>query len=127
MKDIKDYLHLYLGCDVMVTPPESVSYKCRLTGVMSKRTDGEDKFRIQVFEEDGKDGYEGHGIKWFDEDEVELILRPPEGLDLFSIQLASLSPEPFRWLLTECFDLFGLIDAGLAIDKTKLTCNEEVK
>lgn len=76
MKQLKDYLRFYIGCYVMVTPPESASYKYSLTGVMSKRTDGEDKLRIQVFEADGEDGYEGHGIKWFDEDEIELILRP---------------------------------------------------
>jgi hypothetical protein len=31
------------------------------------------------------------------------------------------SPETFLWLLSKHFDLFGLIEAGLAIDKTKLT------
>jgi hypothetical protein len=30
-----------------------------------------------------------------------------------------LAPEQFHWLLSKHFDLFGLIEAGLAIDKTK--------
>lgn len=71
-----DFFHLYIGCDVIVTPYEGASYQCKLTGVMHKRTDFENQIRVQVFEADDDEGYEGAGIQWFDEDEVELLLRP---------------------------------------------------
>jgi hypothetical protein len=35
-----------------------------------------------------------------------------------------LDAEQFNWLLSKHFDLFGLIDAGLAIDKTTLKQNK---
>jgi hypothetical protein len=35
-----------------------------------------------------------------------------------------LAPEQFKYLLDRHFDIFGLIKAGLAIDKTKLNTNE---
>jgi hypothetical protein len=34
--------------------------------------------------------------------------------------LYHLSPKQFHWLLTKHFDLFGLIEAGLALDKSKI-------
>lgn len=69
-------LALYLGCDVMVTPYEGASYKCKLCGVVEEKLGGETDVKIRVFEDDGPEGYEGHGHKWFDEQEIELLLRP---------------------------------------------------
>ena len=60
----------------MLCEPEGVPIKVKLTGLTRSWTDDEDMFRIQVFESDGEDGYEGRGIIWCDEEEVELILRP---------------------------------------------------
>jgi hypothetical protein len=37
-----------------------------------------------------------------------------------TLRFDELSPEEVRYLLSKGFDLFGLIEAGLAIDKTKL-------
>lgn len=73
-----DFLHLYLGCPVLVTPYEGASYECKLCGVSIEKVGGETEVKVQVFEDDGPDGYEGHGHKWFDADEVELILRKIE-------------------------------------------------
>lgn len=70
-----DFLHLYLGCPVLVTPYEGASYECKLCGVSVEKVGGETKIQVQVFEDDGPDGYEGHGHKWFDTEEVELQLR----------------------------------------------------
>lgn len=36
------------------------------------------------------------------------------------ITLKADSGETFRWMLSKGFDLFGLIDSGLALDATKL-------
>lgn len=71
-----DFLHLYLGCPVLVTPYEGASYECKLCGVSIEKVGGETEIKVQVFEDDGPDGYEGHGHKWFNEDEIELLLRP---------------------------------------------------
>lgn len=37
-----------------------------------------------------------------------------------SLRFDELEPKDFTWLLSKGFDLFGLIEAGLAIDKTKV-------
>lgn len=162
-KNIKDYLHLYIGCDVMLCEPEGTPIKVNLRGLTRERTDGEDMLRIQVYENDGDDGYEGRGMIWCDEEEIELILRPlsdmteEEGNEFFRnkyrethvfdwfncvavnkagieytftyhsssrkrnkiIMFDDLHPNDFIWLLSKGFDLFGLIDAGLAIKKSQ--------
>jgi hypothetical protein len=41
--------------------------------------------------------------------------------DHHSICEVEIAAHTTQWLLSKSFDLFGLIDAGLAIDKTKLT------
>lgn len=153
---LEDYLHLYLGCDVMLTEPDSAPFEVKLTGVINERTDDEERLRIQVFESDGPEAYEGRGIIWCDDEEVELILRPlsdmtkeeakeiaavytgytinwvhiKDGQIIFNyyegdevqenvFDIGYSNPEGFLYMLSRGFDLFGLIDAGLAIDKAK--------
>jgi hypothetical protein len=84
-KDIKDYLHLYLGCECI--------------------------------NEEGKIG-RFSGI-----DVCKLLLRPLSDMtqEEFRIDCNLINPvERFRFRLSKGFDLFGLIDAGLALDATKL-------
>lgn len=154
MKEIKDYLHLYLGCDGIVIVNYSVTpelktreVSCKLKGVV------DDVVYVQCYDVDG--------IKWdnidsFSSKTFKPILRPlsdmsdeemkqcvlvkynmrntlkttnlignkiqwtasgfiPDG----EIDLLNASSEIFRFLLSKHFDLFGLIESGLAIDATK--------
>lgn len=45
-------------------------------------------------------------------------LEPPHSAESWSIMDAM--PEQFHYLLSRGFDLFGLIEAGIALDKTKM-------
>ena len=136
MKDIKDYLHLYLGCEV--ESPHGVGTLLSVTNYNHVTVNAD-------------------GDTYFKTDEVKPILRPLSDIrpkevanligvyDLavekanyespfFQIQyrdenneqqfkhtyLAHLNPEQFVFLLSNQFDIFELIESGLAIDKTKL-------
>lgn len=132
-----DFLHLYLGCPVLVTPYEGASYECKLCGVSVEKIGGETEIKVQVFEDDGPDGYEGHGHKWFDADEVELVLRKTSTMtdsekeetsklyfDFMETQTPGtrniyMMSHMTKWYLERGFDLYGLIEAGFAIDSTE--------
>jgi hypothetical protein len=125
MKDIKDYLHLYLGCE------------CQAMGQL----DENDKPRISKLTGISYDDTQCEWWAYFENEEsgyavvsdVFPILRPlnnmtAEELDVFTdLNMKSdyqtifeKQAEITRWLLSKHFDLFQLIEAGLAIDKTKL-------
>jgi len=115
-KELKDYLHLYLGCAVhdlfdddtkvlySVCYGENICYLKSKNGVIHKR-------KIE---------------------EIEISLRPLS--DMTEEEKGNVcgtdwtytdggweyTPETFLFLLSKHFDLFGLIDGGLAIDKTTL-------
>lgn len=152
-KDIKDYLHLYLGRELFGTYLDASGSRGILTGV----TNGGHECEIQFFLEDGINVEEEP--EWNEAHEVKLILRPlsdmteEEGIECATTffhdcegkdvkvednygtkkiiwRTASIhfpdvyyTPDITRYLLSKGFDLFGLIDAGLAIDKTKLKVN----
>lgn len=58
----------------------------------------------------------GNLVVDFSDDESGLGLNEHKWQD-FTLLLCA---EQFHWLIQRGFDLFGLIEAGLAIDKTKL-------
>ena len=139
-KDIKDYLHLYLGCE-FETPKGSMKL-CQWKAVGQVQAHREIDFTFH----------------WFDASEVKPILRPlsdmtdEEKIGLTSIfgwyhnfsddvgrcdQIESLFANNGFWnkvtnisgatwakvttiLLKQGFDIFGLIEEELAIDKTKI-------
>lgn len=123
----RDVLHLYLGCDVMVTPIESASFKCTLTGIQTSISDDPNDpklYEVQVFEQDEDGGYAGHGLQWVNAEYVELILRPLSSMteeemlentevDIPNLQSSyeMLTPKAFLWLLSKGFDIFGLHDS----------------
>jgi hypothetical protein len=127
--NIKDYLHLYLGCRVRIEEDEVATGI--LIGLVER--DGyntEHPCRVKI-ERKGK-----HSLYYcFDYPEIKPILRPlssmteDEKKELDAIEkngssyptVAYALAPCFAWLLSKHFDLFGLIDAGLAIDKTTLT------
>jgi len=118
-KNIKDYLHLYWGASCFANIP----------GLKTKEI-----FIIDAILISRK------GLEYFTN--IQPILRPLSDITKdeaeerawgsahgFSNYCKYSSPqgEPprfyaddFQWLLSKHFDLFGLIEAGLAIDKTKI-------
>lgn len=107
MKDIKDYLPFYLGCEVMKVGKRK-SYKELLTAYSLKY-------------------YYNH----FGHYDTKLILRPLSDMsdkekdfrwnNFINIKVIdqTVVAEEIRWLLSKGFDLFGLIESGLAISKTQ--------
>ena len=122
MKDIKDYLHLYLGCEVYVERYDKigtlvmVSSESRMGWVRLRNPDISEWQEIKPIlrplsdmTEEEKDDFADHGYEF--EDNGELPVNIWKGVNMSGHVL---------WLLSKGFDLFGLIEAGLAIDKTKL-------
>lgn len=125
---VKNYLHLYLGCEVQV---EEWRLTSRLVDII------EEGNKVVVFNEDiGRSG--PFPLEW-----IKPILRPLSSMVHEELQECGnmiydfsndpelndhkwqdfeicLAPEQFKWLLSKHFDLFGLIESGLAIDKTKI-------
>lgn len=112
-KKIEDYLHLYIGCEAKV-PGSTI----RITGVIIDRWE-----------------FSNHGIKPIlrkisDISEIEFEAAKSISnwdknttIDNFEdefIHGGDNNTEIFRYLLSCDFDLFGLIESGLAIDKTTL-------
>jgi hypothetical protein len=102
-KDIKDYLHLYLGCECLGNNGKPYTLK------------------PSHFPSNWKEGINGH----------KPILRPlsdmteEEKKDYNNRKqrkghMAQVHAYNTLWLLSKHFDLFGLITDGLAIDKTTL-------
>ena len=141
-KQISDYLHLYLGCDLKIKAFNEAYY---LNGSIQKLTpetlaeiyDGNDHKPIlrplsDMTEEEARVilpdmPTENKLIEWgyyneYSEGNVFYqYLKKAEDERLTSILEDSLGvPEHWLSLLSKGFDLFGLRDAGLAIDKTKL-------
>lgn len=112
MKEIKDYLHFYLGCE------------CKFEN---------DVFTLAavynhsiVYSTDSDESGEGiYGIE-----DCKPILRPlsdmTEGEKVYLGFGAMIhneivwTPKKFLYALSKHFDLFGLIEAGIAIDKITL-------
>ena len=141
-KDIKDYLHLYLGCEVMDLYNDRVAV---MNGILTMN----EGIKVCVF----------YKTTWqLSVEEVKLILRPLSDMtedeadiiweltgwydgingcvrigeiikEFFVLEDNEGEPRNSSWLylmkalpyiLSRGFDLFGLIQEGLAIDKTKL-------
>lgn len=126
MKDINDYLHLYLGCECQFGYIDRIG---RLAGI-------DERYGWQIF-------YPGNQIvpyRFVRPELIKLLLRPlsdmteeefdymffkqPGYVSIESKVVADkrfdISPHQVAFLLSKGFDLFGLIDARLAIDKTKM-------
>lgn len=131
--EIKEFLHLYIGCDVTICEYEGAPFTCKLTGLVTERTDHESMIRIQCFIPDEQEPHDGH-IAWYDLDElVDIHLRKLSDMteeerlkygwtieDTDEGLKVNWPFESFRLLCKDGWDLFGLIPAGLAIDKTSL-------
>jgi len=156
-KDIKDYLHLYLGCEIqgnyMDEPCKGYltgigEYQAEIQFIVNGNAEEEPAYNrysevkpilrtLSDMTEDEKlwwfnsvnDGKrklvesewvselngkacEPHWTLWTDDYKI--------GRMGYTVGINnSFKPEQFFWLLSKHFDLFGLIEAGMAIDKTK--------
>ena len=122
-KDIKDYAHLYLGCEALVQFPEDTDgIRCIIESVnvecISFNNIAPDYYfdepecgfmpilrRLSSMTEEEAKDLTDHGIEQL-HDAIHL-----------KTHTLSFTPEDLLYLLSEGFDIFGLIDANLAIDK----------
>lgn len=140
-KDIKDYLHFHLGCEVHSLGGGTAKY--RLVGI---DYDGSPLFRTitsgfdmvltdwklalrpiqSISKEELKEwaimgGINEQSIK---EKHLEAAQKSIQNKGLDALLLDDGHPklafQLFRWLLSKDFDVFELIPEGLVIDKTKL-------
>lgn len=146
-KEMKDFIHLYLGCEVLGTYNDTNGSRGYLTGV----TNGGTECEIQFILEDGINVEEQPVFNSIDE--VKLILRPLSDMseeeakelllmndgeatkihkitnggitygirndsEKYTRYFGSLNPPQFVYLLSRGFDLFELIPAGLAIKQS---------
>lgn len=133
MKDIKDYLHLYVGCLCEIGSEDDKKTRV-LTGVdyglgVHEGVFGFQKCAVELVKpilrplSDMTGGeriaaYDLHFHKNMNVDKIApttkvntLTLWMKDGFEHFT-------PDTTRYLLAKSFDIFGLIEAGLAIDKT---------
>lgn len=145
--EIKDYLHLYLGCEVAVIDKMAAEYNCeeiiytdKLKGVTESEVKPGEMIAIigDVFQEEYIDRIKpilrplsdmsddecwysqnafGHFVKGTSEPYIQNRLHCIK--DSYT-DFRNILPHQFAWLLKQGFDLFGLIESGLAIDKTKI-------
>lgn len=124
MKDIKDYLHLYLGCDCMMTRNSyHAVHQLRLSSDTPFKLTGQ----LSDYFSDSKTMAECKPILRPLSDMTEEEEKEYEATRVFvratpvhQVGNMQWTPETFRYLLKQGFDLFNLIPEGLAIDKTKL-------
>jgi len=128
-KEIKDYLHFYLGCQCLCFDERNPGEQD--IGVLIEVG----KSHAVINPEKGKNDIEGilsefkpilRRMKDITGDEVlelhhlSVEDNSKDGMSLksyYSSEPLFLEPVQFYFLLSKHFDLFGLIDAGLAIDK----------
>lgn len=120
MKELKNYIHLYLGADVIIKHATGIEETGKLVGVTASEVEPWETLAIinlGTFQE-------------FYVEEVKLVLRPLSDMTEeekkeynHRKQLKGYMPEVHAdntlWLLSKSFDLFGLIHAGLAVSKTE--------
>lgn len=143
MKDIKEYLHLYLGCQCEHTCWDDAgddmpgSKKTRRTGELDLSIlEDIDWFRPKLLlrplsdmtEEEFEQfrtitGYPNHNATFEGADGVHIKYRYGKKSTVngfkTSININSIRPDMLKYLLSRGFDLFNLVSDGLAINKTE--------
>lgn len=122
METIKDYLHLYLGCNVLLCKNlEGNNVIERLTTKMLYEDD-------DMFDETGYKPLLRPLSSMTEEERKEVKFFVPLNkkhyLHLFADTINAAAY--IKWLLSKHFDLFSLIDKGLALDSTKIKINERI-
>lgn len=129
-KQLKDYLHLYIGCDVQ-TRFGITNFNYYTLDLWSRGAYQEIRPILRplssITEEEAEKicffNY-GENYSWYiyGNEPNPHILHLLEGDEKYTdrIKLYIGTPEVWRYLLSKSFDLFGLIESGLAIDATTL-------
>lgn len=143
-KELKDYLHLYLGCEVRTIDYYGKEWKQQLltpqlyselfhTGhfsyqvefikpILRPLSDMTEEEKVKVYLWEYANNESGELVK-NDSDRDFFVVKNEHGMRCY-VNLHHFSAETTRKLLKAGFDLFGLIESGLAIDKTTLIKNE---
>lgn len=142
MKKIKDYLHLYLMADVLLEVKRKndkdyiIGRMCEITRKSNHGDWVEVWFDNVITVTSNTWETSSSNCHWFffGEDHIKPILRPLSDmtedekekwdnmrLEDFEYSTELLAANETLYLLKQGFDLFGLIESGLAIDKTKKT------
>lgn len=113
-KKIKDYLHLYLGCEAIITDVRNDAPDEHWAAIGNRITI-DTSFLHYISE--GWISVKPILRKLSDMTEQEnKELKKIKHSDVFIIKNAEIT----QWLLSKHFDLFNLIESGLAIDATTL-------
>lgn len=135
-KELKDYLHLYLECECMAGQQKGVLTEIRPTFV-------EHECVLSYTIDDEESGFYGEDTEEdYTYTDIKPILRPLSDMtedekqeydrlsgvvyylsNKFHDQVAT-DAHITQWLLSKRFDLFRLIDEGLALDATLLKVKE---
>ncbi len=148
MKAIRDYIHFYLGCDaitVKLTPERIDGHMIDLVRhgyyyakpilrpldcTVMTHDEMAELLALQFHPSD--DIFRNMIDEFiFHVDELKRQVKHGEGVGYSTfkdgshyqsgtLSFSSLNPAQFTFLLSKHFDLFGLIEAGLAVDRTKL-------
>lgn len=128
-KDINNYLHLYLGCDCMwaiIVPGQEPTFeKCQLKirelhGVLNNLALCKPILRhlSSMTEEEAAQVNVVGSAGW------RLINPDPEVPTNITLGVVHRQSAEVAYLLSKGFDLFGLIDKGLAIDESTIKTND---
>jgi hypothetical protein len=126
MKQLNDYIHLYLGCEFLYRTKETKLHDW--TEFTKMKLDADQLSVFYRLYENPLCEYK-LVLRRLDDmteeemEEVWYMSEPKDVLVMNSIsrcRKVSLTAERTRYLLSICFDLFGLIDSGLAIDRKTL-------
>jgi len=113
--NIKDYLHLYLGCEIeleykgkkIIERLDSINLR---TGRIDTKTFVDFDFDVKPILRPLSDMTEEERRQWLDF-RLNSRIEPERSFQLSEAMRT-------KFLLSKYFDLFGLIEAGLAIDAT---------
>lgn len=130
--NIKDYLHLYLGCwgclDIGAAPHFTIydNGNWALSGGLYHEIMSSDSMSFKPILRPLSDMTDEEKIKALEAmDEpimyAEWDFKLSDGFIVAHSNPFSIKPKCFAYLLSKHLDLFGLIEAGLALDKTNLT------
>lgn len=126
MKEIKDYLHLYLGCEIKCTGGHYEGEVAIINGVTKTHitVEGSIKSDFNVIVYETFYNYWKPILRPLSDMTLdEMAILQIDGLDDLKGNLGDLlmKTTDFLMLLHWGFDIFDLIPAGLAIDKTLQT------
>ena len=121
MKELKDYLHLYIGCKISIAGRYNVTLTVDMTGTETidlaaclANPEYKPILRPLIDMKPDEIVYIGEYLKMGFAN-AEIIKNHK-----YCWSLVHLNPNVFVYLLSKQFDLFGLIEAGVAIDATTI-------